>query len=146
MSEDVQGQAAEDSESSESSEATIAVHWREEGYYPPPPKFIGKANASDPAILDRFAEANFPECFREYADLLHWDEYWHTTLDTSNAPFWRWFPGGRLDASYNCVDRRLAQDRSKAALIWVPEPESESTAVITHHELYRRVLETAALQ
>ena len=76
MSEDVQGQAAEESESSESSEATIAVHWREEGYFPPPPKFIGQANASDPAILDRFAEENFPECFREYADLLHWDEYW----------------------------------------------------------------------
>jgi len=94
MSEDVQGQAAEDSESAESSEATIAVHWREEGYYPPPPKFIGQANASDPAILDRFAEANFPECFREYADLLEWDEYWHTTLDTSNPQFWKWFVGG----------------------------------------------------
>ena len=109
MSEDVQGQAADEaSESSESSEATIAVHWREEGYIPPPPKFIGQANASDPAILDRFAEENFPECFREYADLLHWDEYWHTTLDTSNPPFWKWFVGGKLNASYNCVDRHLA--------------------------------------
>src|SRR5438067_1696312 len=78
MSEDVQGQAAEASESSESSEATIAVHWREEGYIPPPPQFIGQANASDPAILDRFAEENFPECFREYADLLHCDEYYRT--------------------------------------------------------------------
>ena len=64
MAEEVQGHAAEESESAESSEATIAVHWREEGYYPPPPKFIGQANASDPAILDRFAEENFPECFR----------------------------------------------------------------------------------
>ena len=145
MAEEVQGQADEASESSESSEATIAVHWREEGYFPPPPKFIGQANASDPAILDRFAEENFPECFREYADLLHWDEYWHTTLDTSNAPFWRWFSGGRLNASYNCVDRHLAKDRNKAALIWVPEPESEATAVITYQELYRRVNETAAL-
>ena len=70
MAEDVQGQAAEESEPSESSEATIAVHWREEGYYPPPPKFIGQANASDPAILERFAEENFPDCFKEYADLL----------------------------------------------------------------------------
>jgi len=56
MAEEVQGQAAEDSDSSESSEATIAVHWREEGYYPPPPKFIGQANASDPAIGARFAK------------------------------------------------------------------------------------------
>src|SRR6266702_3254880 len=145
MSEDVQGQAAEDSESAESSEATIAVHWREEGYYPPPPKFIGQANASDPAILDRFAEANFPECFREYADLLEWDEYWHTTLDTSNPPFWKWFAGGKLNASYNCVDLHLARDRNKAALIWVPEPEDTADAVITYQALYRRVNEFAAV-
>src|SRR5580700_10110634 len=142
MAEEVQGQA---DEAAESSGASIAVHWREEGYFPPPPKFTGQANASDPAIRDRFAEENFPECFREYADLLHWDEYWHTTLDTSDAPFWKWFVGGKLNASYNCVDRHLAKDRNKAALIWVPEPESEATAVITYQELYRRVNETAAL-
>ena len=146
MSEDVQGQTTDEaSESSESSEATIAVHWREEGYIPPPPKFIGQANASDPAILDRFAEENFPECFREYADLLHWDEYWHTTLDTSNPPFWKWFVGGKLNASYNCVDRHLAGDRNKAALIWVPEPEDTGDTVITYQELYRRVNEFAAV-
>src|SRR5579872_5952172 len=142
MAEEVQGQA---DEAAESSGASIAVHWREEGYFMPPPKFIGQANASDPAIRDRFSEDNYPECFREYAELLHWDEYWHTTLDTSNAPFWKWFVGGRLNASYNCVDRHLAKDRNKAALIWVPEPENEATAVITYQELYRRVNETAAL-
>jgi acetyl-CoA synthetase len=142
MADDVQDQA---DESAESSEATIAVHWREEGYYPPPPKFIGQANASDPAILDRFAEENFPECFREYADLLHWDKYWDTTLDTSNPPFWRWFVGGKLNASYNCVDRHLAEDRNKAALIWVAEPEDEADVVVTYQELYRRVNEFAAV-
>ena len=99
MAEEVQGQTTEAAEDSESSEATIAVHWREEGYYPPPVKFVGHANASDPAILERFGEENFPECFREYADLLHWDEYWHTKLDTSNPPFWRWFVGGTLNAN-----------------------------------------------
>ena len=145
MAEEVQGQAAEESESSESSEATIAVHWREEGVYLPPPRFIGQANASDPAILDRFAEENFPECFREYADLLSWDEYWHTTLDTSNPPFWRWFTGGKLNASYNCVDRHLDKHKNKAALIWVPEPEEAPHVVITYQELYRQVNEFAAL-
>src|SRR5580698_985167 len=146
MAEEVQGQTAEEeTDSSESSEATIAVHWREEGYYPPPPKFIGQANASDPAILTRFAEENFPECFREYADLLSWDEYWHTTLDTSNPPFWKWFVGGKLNASYNCVDRHLAKHKNKAALIWVPEPEDASHVVITYQELYRQVNEFAAV-
>jgi len=127
------------------SEAQIAVHWKEEGYYQPTAKFIGQANASDPAIFDRFREENFPECFKEYADLLVWDKYWHTTLDTSNPPFWKWFVGGRLNASYNCVDRHLARDRNKAALIWVPEPESEATQAITYQELYKRVNEFAAL-
>ena len=129
----------------EVSEAEIAVHWREEEYFPPPAKFIGQANANDPAIFDRFAEKNFPECFKEYADLLTWDKYWHTTLDTSNPPFWKWFVGGMLNASYNCVDRHLAKYRNKAAFIWVPEPESAQTVVLTYQELYERVNEFAAL-
>jgi acetyl-CoA synthetase len=127
------------------SEAEIAVHWREEEYYYPPAKFIGQANANDPSILERFSEKNFPECFKEYADLLTWDHYWHTTLDTSNAPFWKWFVGGRLNASYNCVDRHMETNPNRAALIWVPEPEAEATLAITYRELYMRVNEFAAL-
>jgi len=126
------------------SEAHIAVHWREEEYFQPPPKFIGQANASDPSIFERFSEEHFPECFKEYADLLTWDHYWHTTLDTSNPPFWKWFVGGRLNACYNCVDRHLATSRNKAALIWVPEPETEDAKAITYQELYIRVNEFAA--
>ena len=129
----------------EISEAQIAVHWREEGFYPAPAKFIGQANATDPAIFERFSEEHFPECFKEYADLLDWDAYWHTTLDASNPPFWKWFVGGRLNASSNCIDRHLATSRNKAALIWVPEPEAESTKAITYQELYKRVNEFAAL-
>ena len=127
------------------SEAEIAVHWREEEYYYPSARFIGQANANDPAILERFSEKNYPECFKEYADLLTWDKYWHTTLDTSNAPFWKWFVGGRLNASFNCVDRHLAKHRNKAAFIWVPEPEDQVTQAITYQELYRRVNEMSAL-
>src|SRR5919197_1568301 len=145
MAEEVQGQTAGAQDSGEYSEATIAVHWREEGYYPPSPKFIGQANASDPAIRSRFTEENFPECFKEYADLLSWDHYWHTTLNTSNPPFWKWFVGGKLNASYNCVDRHLEKDRNKAAIIWVPEPETDETQGITYQELYRRVNEFAPL-
>jgi acetyl-CoA synthetase len=127
------------------SEAQIAVHWPEEEHYLPPAKFIAQANAADPAIFERFSEQHFPECFKEYADLLTWDAYWHTTLDTSNAPFWKWFVGGRLNASYNCVDRHLAKSRNKAALIWVPEPEAEATKAITYQELYKRINEFSAL-
>jgi len=127
------------------SEAQIAVHWREEEHYPPPARFVGQANAADPAIFERFREERFPECFKEYADLLSWDAYWHTTLDTSNPPFWKWFVGGRLNACYNCVDRHLTSSRNKAAIIWVPEPEGEDSQAITYQELYRRINEFAAL-
>jgi acetyl-CoA synthetase len=127
------------------SEAQIAVHWREEDYYHPPATFIGQANAADPAIVERFSEKRFPECFKEYADLLSWDRYWHTTLHTSNPPFWKWFVGGQLNACYNCVDRHLATSRNKAALIWVPEPETEDTEAITYQELHKRINEFATL-
>jgi acetyl-CoA synthetase len=132
-------------EEAQVSEAQIAVHWREEEYYDPPEAFVAQANANDPAIFERFAEERFPECFKEYADLLTWDKTWDTTLDTSNPPFWKWFVGGRLNASVNCVDRHLATRAGQAALIWVPEPEDEATATITYEELHRRVIEFAAL-
>jgi acetyl-CoA synthetase len=127
------------------SEAEIAVHWKEEEYYHPSPKFIGQANLTDPAVMERFSLEHFPECFREYGDLLSWDQYWHTTFDGGNPPFWKWFVGGKLNACYNCVDRHLAQYKNKAAFIFVPEPEQDAHVVITYRELYARVNEVAAL-
>src|SRR6266702_64349 len=127
------------------SESQIAVHWREEEYYYPPESFVAQANANDPAIFDRFSVDRFPECFTEYADLLDWDKRWDRVLDTGDAPFWRWFTGGRLNASYNCVDRHVPVHGNKAALIWVPEPEDVDPVVITYRELFHRVNEFAAL-
>ena len=129
----------------ETSDAQIAVHWREEEYFYPSPKFIGQANLTDSAVMERFGEKNFPECFREYADMLSWDQYWHTTLDTNDPPFWKWFVGGKLNACYNCVDRHLDKYKNKAALIFVPEPEQEAVVSVTYQELYVRVNELAAL-
>ena len=129
----------------EVSEAEIAVHWPEEELIQPGARFVAQANMADPEVLKRFSEENFPECFREYADLLTWDRDWHTTLDTSDPPFWKWFLGGRLNACYNCVDRHLARFKNKAAFVWVPEPEEERDNVVTYQELFVRVNEFAAL-
>src|SRR6266566_3239764 len=109
------------------SEAQIAVHWREEDYYYPPPKFVAQANAKDPAIYDRFSEERFPGCFKEYADLLTWDEPWHTTLDTSNPPFWKWFVGGQLTAHKAKADEALAAASEEGqevdkVLVWRRHP------------------------
>ena len=96
---------AEEREAVGTSEAEIAVHWGEEKYVYPTSEFIAQANMTDPSVFDRFSLENFPNCFKEYADLLSWYEYWHTTLDTSDAPCWKWFVGGKINASYNCIDR-----------------------------------------
>jgi acetyl-CoA synthetase len=137
------GNEAQDAET-QVSEAQIAVHWREEEYIQPPASFVAQANANDPAIFGRFAEDKFPGCFKEYADLLDWDAPWHTTLDTANPPFWKWFVGGRLNASYNCVDRHAAATPDKTAIIFVPELESDEIVHISYAELHRQVNEFAA--
>ncbi len=129
----------------ELSEAQIAVHWREEEYIYPPAPFIAQANMTDPQMYERFGLEHFPEYFKEYADLLSWYQYWHTTLDTSDAPCWKWFVGGKINAAYNCVDRHLARYKNKAAIIYVPEPEDEPHVALTYQELYVRVNEMAAL-
>jgi len=123
----------------------IAVHWKEEEYIQPSATFIAQANLNAPAVLERFRLENFPEYFREYAELLVWDTPWTTTFDGSNPPFWKWFVGGRLNACFNCVDRHLAKHKNKAAFIFVPEAESEPTVTMTYQELYVRVNEVAAV-
>ncbi|MEO7066165.1 MAG: acetate--CoA ligase [Rhodanobacter sp.] len=129
----------------EASEAQISVHWKEEGYFQPSEAFIKQANMSDPDVRKRFGEENFPDCFREYADMLTWSTPYKEVLDTSNPPFWQWFVGGKLNACYNCVDRHLEQYRNKAALIFMAEPEDDVPVVLTYQELYIRVNEMAAL-
>src|SRR5271157_1864978 len=129
----------------EVSEAEIAVHWQEEAYVHPPTSFIAQANLTDSAVFDRFGLDKFPECFKEYADLLDWYKPWDVTLDTSHPPFWKWFAGGRINASYNCVDRHLPKYKNKTAIHFVPEPEHEAIQHITYQELFIRVNEFAAL-
>ncbi len=136
---------AVNSEGVEATEAQISVYWKEESPVSPSVKFIAQANMADTDIRERFKMENFPECFREYADMLTWDKYWHTTLDAGNPPFWKWFVGGKINASYNCIDRHLAKYKNKAAFIFAPEPEEEYHIVITYQELYARVNEFSAL-
>ncbi|HVH08177.1 MAG TPA: acetyl-coenzyme A synthetase N-terminal domain-containing protein, partial [Gemmatimonadales bacterium] len=126
-------------------EAQIAVHWKEEEYLYPSERFKAQANLRDERIFEQFGLDRFPDCFKVYADMLSWVEPYRTVLDTSDAPFWKWFVGGKLNAAYNCVDRQLDKYRNKAAFIFVPEPEGEPDVALTYQELYNRVNEMAAL-
>ena len=129
----------------ETSEAQIAVHWKEEEYYYPSTEFVAQTNMADKNVYDRFSLDNFPNCFKEYADLLDWYEYWETILDTSDAPCYKWFKGGKINASYNCIDRHLKKNKNKTAIHFVPEPIEEGYKHITYQDLYVKVNEFAAL-
>lgn len=133
------------SNENELTEAQIAVHWKEEEYYEPTKSFVEQAIVKDESIMERFKEENFPECFIEYAEMLDWYKKWDTVLDSSNPPFFKWFTGGKLNASYNCIDRHLAKHKNKTAIHFVPEPENEAIQHITYQELYVRVNEFAAM-
>jgi len=126
-----------------SAESKIDVHWKEEEMIMAPKSFVEQAIMSDKDVYERFGEKNFPECFREYANMLTWDRPWDKTLDTSNPPFWKWFVGGKLNVSFNCVDRHLLKYGNKAAILFVGEPEDEPVEVITYRDLYNRVNEFA---
>ena len=133
------------SNENELTEAQIAVHWKEEDCYEPIKSFLEQATVKDDSIMERFKEDNFPECFVEYAEMLDWYKKWDTVLDSSNPPFYKWFTGGKLNASYNCIDRHLPKYKNKTAIHFVPEPEDESIQHITYQELYVRVNEFAAM-
>jgi len=136
---------AGEQQDTEVSEAQIAVHWQEEGYFSPPKEFIAQANLADKSVFKRFSLDKFPGYYKEFAALLDWYKKWDQLLDASNPPFWRWFVGGKINASYNCVDRHLAKHKNKTAIHFVPEPENEAIQHLTYQELFVRVNEFAAL-
>ena len=109
---------------------------KEHRSFPPPRAFQAQANLSDPAIYDRAAAD--PEAFwAEQARALEWIEPWHTVLEWK-SPDAKWFLGGRLNASANCIDRHVrTARRNKAALIWEGEPGDRRT--LTYWDLYREV-------
>ena len=68
---------------------------------------------------------------------LHWFQKWDTVLDWQ-PPFAKWFVGGEINISYNCLDRHLTSWRkNKAALIWEGEPGDSRT--LTYAQLHREV-------
>ena len=66
-----------------------------------------------------------------------WFEDFKQTLDSSNAPFYKWFIGGKLNVSYQCIDRHLESKKNKAAIIW--EGDRGEKRIITYLELFKEV-------
>jgi len=124
------------------SSATIDALLQETRVFAPSPQFVATANVRDPAVYTRASED--PEGFwADAARRLDWVRPWDTVLEW-DAPWVKWFVGGQLNASYNCVDRHVKTwRRNKAAIIWEGEPGD--TRVLTYRDLQREVNRFAAV-
>ena len=109
---------------------------REDRTFAPPPDFRARAVVQDENI---YAEAERdPEAFwARLAGELEWSRKWDTILEWQ-PPNAKWFVGGQINASVNCLDRHIrGPRRNKAALVWEGEPGDRRT--LTYFDLYREV-------
>src|SRR5215217_4614202 len=117
---------------------------QESRVFPPPPAFSARAHISSMEQYRQLAKEaeDDPEGYwAKRAEDLHWFKKWDTVLDWQ-PPFAKWFVGGRINASYNCLDRHLdGPRRTKAALIWEGEPGDER--ILTYQTLHREVCKFA---
>jgi acetyl-CoA synthetase len=105
--------------------------------FPPPAAFAEHALLSDPEVYE--GAADDPQAWWvEQARQLHWFKEWDQVLDDSNRPFYKWFTGGTLNVSYNCLDRHVEAGRGeRIAYHWRGEDGTERD--ITYAELLAEV-------
>jgi len=114
---------------------------KEKRKFAPPKDFVKHANVNRASIY-RDAAKNPARFWERFARELDWFKPWKTTLQWK-APNAKWFVGGKLNVSYNCLDRHVATARkTKAAIIWEGEPGD--SRVLTYWDLYREVNRFAA--
>ncbi|HET7646185.1 MAG TPA: acetate--CoA ligase [Candidatus Limnocylindria bacterium] len=118
--------------------ATIENLLREDRTFPPPAAFVSNALLSDPDIYQRTAtEDGFRAFWTEEGNRLDWMEPW-TELYEWNAPYAKWYLGGKLNVSVNCLDRHVdAGLGDRVAYFWEGEPGD--TRTITYAELLEEV-------
>src|SRR5215204_6923123 len=108
--------------------------------FPPPAEFAAAAHIGSSEDYERlYQEADAdPEAFwAKRAEELSWSRKWDTVLEW-NEPFAKWFMGGKINISYNCLDRHLdTWRRNKAAFIWEGEPGEQRT--LTYQQLHSQV-------
>ena len=108
--------------------------------FEPPRAFSANAHIKGFEEYERLyaeAAADPPAFWEKQAEALHWFKKWDTVLEW-NEPFAKWFVGGKLNISYNCLDRHLSSWRkNKAAIIWEGEPGEQRT--LTYLQLHGEV-------
>ena len=124
-------------------DAELEARLAEQEAFEPPEEFVAQANVTDESIYEEFEE-NWPQCWEQAAGMLDWFEDYDQVLDDSNPPFYEWFTDGKLNASYECLDRHLEERGDEAAIEWVGEPVEEDNRTFTYEQLHREVNEFAA--
>src|SRR3954469_6126856 len=105
--------------------------------FDPPAEFVEHALIKDMSEHER-AEADPVGWWEQQAEALDWFSKWDTALDDSNPPFYKWFVGGKLNASHNCLDRHVeAGNGDRVAFHWRGEEGEERD--ITYADLHRDV-------
>ncbi|GAW92607.1 acetate--CoA ligase [Calderihabitans maritimus] len=116
---------------------TLEALLKEERVFSPPEEFVAQANVKDDSLYKEAAEDRLG-FWAKQAERIDWFQKWDKVLDWDNPPFAKWFVNGKLNASYNCVDRHVKTwRRNKAAIIWEGEPGD--SRVLTYQDLYREV-------
>ena len=101
--------------------------------FPPSAAFKKNSLAVGTHLYDQAAADDEGFWAQQAADLIDWDQDWHTICEW-NVPYAKWFVGGKLNVSYNCLDRHvLAGNGDKVAIHWEGEPGD--TRTITYSEL-----------
>ncbi|GAB4289428.1 MAG: acetate--CoA ligase [Oscillatoriaceae cyanobacterium] len=127
------------------SQPTIESILHEDRMFPPPEEFSAQAELKSLEEYRRLyqeAAANPEKFWADLADKeLQWFQKWDKVLDWQ-PPFAKWFVGGKINISYNCLDRHLTTWRkNKAAIIWEGEPGDSRT--LTYAQLHREVCQMA---
>ncbi|MGA7733031.1 MAG: acetate--CoA ligase [Chloroflexia bacterium] len=129
------------SQAGDNTAGTIETLLQEERVYPPSSEFVAQANINDPGVYE-WAERDPEGYWREQAKRIEWFREPTQTLEW-NPPFAKWFQDGTLNASYNCLDRHLAERGDKTALIWEGEPGEQRT--LTYSDLHQEVNRAAQM-
>src|SRR5204863_6829326 len=108
---------------------------QENRIFPPSAEFCAHANMNDPNVWAEAARDR-EGFWAKWAEQLDWDRKWDRVLEW-NPPYAKWFVGGRINVSYNCLDRHLATRGDKIALIWEGEPGE--VRKITYGQLHAEV-------
>ncbi len=121
--------------------------------FPPPPEFSQNAHIKSLEQYEqlyREAEENPEKFWGEIAGQLHWFRKWDKVLDWE-SPWAKWFVGGQINISYNCLDRHVVTwRRNKAAIIWEGEPGEVRTftyqQLLTEVSKFANVLKSLGIQ